>query len=42
MSTEDNKKVARRMTDEAWNERKPDVLDEICAPSYQLRDFSPT
>jgi steroid delta-isomerase-like uncharacterized protein len=36
MSTDDNKRVARRMTDEVWNEGKPDVLDEICAPSYHL------
>lgn len=37
MSTEDNKRVARRMTDEVWNLGKPEVLDEICAPSYHLR-----
>jgi predicted ester cyclase len=37
MSTEENKQVARRMTDEVWNLGKLDVLDEICAPNYQLR-----
>ena len=36
MAAEDNKRVARRMTDDAWNLGKPQVLDEICAPSYHL------
>ena len=37
MSTEENKQVARRMSDEVWNRGKLDVLDEICAPTYHLR-----
>jgi steroid delta-isomerase-like uncharacterized protein len=36
MSTEDNKKVARRMTEEPWNHGNLDALDEVCAPSYRL------
>ena len=39
MSTEENKKTARRMTEEPWNEGKLDVLDEICDASYHLEGF---
>lgn len=37
MSTEENKKVARRFTEESWNHGNLDAVDECCAPSYQLR-----
>ena len=32
--TEESTKLVRRMYDEAWNEGKLDVVDEICAPDY--------
>ena len=32
--TEESIKLVRRMYDEAWNEGKLDVVDEICAPDY--------
>lgn len=35
MSTEDNKKAARRITEEPWNEGRLQTFDELCAPSYQ-------
>ena len=31
---EESTKLVRRMYDEAWNEGKLDVVDEICAPDY--------
>ncbi len=34
---EDNKKIARRMTEEPWNEGRLETLDEICAPAYRLQ-----
>ncbi len=37
MSTEDNKKIARGMTEEPWNEGKLETLDEVCAPTYRLQ-----
>jgi predicted ester cyclase len=36
MSTDDNKKAARRMTEETWNHGNMDVIDEICDPSYTM------
>jgi predicted ester cyclase len=36
MSTEDNKKAARRITEEPWNEGKLNTLDELCAPSFNM------
>jgi predicted ester cyclase len=36
MSTEDNKKIARRMIEEPWNQGNLDALDEICDPSYRV------
>jgi ketosteroid isomerase-like protein len=39
MSAE-NKAIIRRVVDEVWNQRKLDVLDEICAPNFALYDPS--
>ena len=36
MSAESNKAVLRRYFDEAWNEYKLDVCDEICAPEFEF------
>jgi steroid delta-isomerase-like uncharacterized protein len=38
MSIEENKRVARRMTEAPWNEGNLDALDEVCDPSYRLND----
>jgi predicted ester cyclase len=38
MSVEENKRVARRMTEEPWNQGNVDALDEICDPAYRLND----
>src|SRR5260370_29564975 len=37
MSTE-NKSIVRRLYEEAWNERKLDVVDELISPSHALHD----
>jgi predicted ester cyclase len=39
MSTEDNKKIARRLLEEPFITGNLDVLDEFCAPSYQHNYF---
>ena len=36
MSAESNKAVVRRYFDEAWNQYKIDVCDEICAPEFEF------
>jgi predicted ester cyclase len=36
MSTEDNKKAARRMIEEPWNAGNLGLLDELCDPSYHM------
>lgn len=36
MSIEDNKKAARRITEEPWNDGRLQTLDELCASSYQM------
>lgn len=38
MSTEQNKTNNRRLFDEAFNQGKVAVLDEVCAPNYVLHD----
>ena len=30
----DSKNLVRRMYEEAWNQGKLDVIDELCAPEY--------
>jgi hypothetical protein len=35
MSTEENQKTARRLIEEQWTAENLDVMDELCAPSYQ-------
>lgn len=39
MSAE-NKAIIRRLMDEVWNQRKLNVLDEICAPNFIIYDPS--
>jgi predicted SnoaL-like aldol condensation-catalyzing enzyme len=39
MSAE-NKAIIRRLVDEAWNQHKLNVLDEICAPNFIIYDPS--
>jgi predicted ester cyclase len=39
MSTEDNKKIARRLLEEPFSKGNLDVLDEFCAPSYQHKNL---
>lgn len=34
MRTEDNKQLLRRFENEAWNNHKPAIVDELCAPDY--------
>ena len=38
MSAEENKTILRRFVEEVWNQRKFEVLDEICAPNLVLHD----
>jgi predicted ester cyclase len=38
MSTRDNKIVIRRLFEEAWNERKFDLLPEVLVPDYAERE----
>ena len=38
MSTQDNKVVVRRLFEEAWNERKLDLLPELLVPDYAERE----
>lgn len=35
MNTEDNKQLLRRFENEAWNNHRPAILDELCAPDYR-------
>jgi predicted ester cyclase len=39
MSTEHNKALVRRLFEEGLNQNKPDVFDELIAPSYVNYDF---
>ncbi len=34
MSTEQNKALARRLYDEAWNNGNLDIVDQLVAPNY--------
>ena len=38
MSTEQNKALVRRIFEEGLNQNKPDVFDELIAPSYVNHD----
>jgi predicted ester cyclase len=38
MSSQDNKDVIRRFFEEAWNERKFDLLPEVLVPDYAERE----
>src|SRR2546428_2750648 len=38
MSAAENKAIIRRLIDEVWNQRKLNVVDEICAPNFVLDD----
>ena len=39
MSTEENNAIIRRHVDEIWHKGNMEVVDELIAPNYVLRNF---
>ncbi len=42
MSTEHNKALARRVTEEGLNQQNPALVDELCAPTFAFHNASRT
>jgi hypothetical protein len=42
MSTEHNKALARRVTEEGLNQQNPALFDELCAPNFVFHNASRT
>ena len=42
MSTEQNKALARRVTEEGLNQQNPALVDELCAPNFVFHNGSRT
>ena len=42
MSTEHNKALARRVSEEGLNQRNPAIVDELCAPTFVFHNASRT
>jgi len=41
MSTEENKAIARRFFEEAWNQGRVEQLDQYYAPDGSVSDMTP-